>query len=628
MDELNLAVFFPDFRTLGGIPETAEQLSATFVAFLIAVAVFFFLGSLVALYNALRRIRWIRRLIKSETSNSILKNRQSLLGKADKAPLGVGHLWKEFDETLVEARFGDDYHLHSVFDANHFFNNSTLAGGITESRMLAAVPGILTAVGVIGTFVGLQLGLSELNIGNDVAVRDMKEGLAQVINGAKIAFLTSVWGVALSVLFNFAEKLLESIARGQIQRLQVKVDRLFPRFSAENQLKQIAEHGAESREALQGLAERIGDKMQESLIDATNGIQKGLEASLEKVMAPAINQLVDDTSNGNQKALEQLVGGFLSKFGEQGEAQRKAMDEASAGVNQSLSLMNKTLEGFVSNLNQNQHEAHQREQKLIEHIAAQVDELAMNNSKHAKLLIGITKQQIDRISGLMEKSMQTQAHREASLGEQFEFTIKGMIETLDRQTVSSKAIVAEGKSLLQQVSSSHSNLKMLADGVNAGAAELRTAASMLKEYGEGVRNSSQQLGSAIQAATSATVNLASENQKSATAVNQIHREIGVNIEIMKGVASNLGSIVQTADSTFTNMEQHQQRYLESLKMNVQELSEHGTQLLMEYAAQANGQTKEHLAIWGEHTTEYAQQMTQTVHALSSVVDEIENKMSH
>ncbi|OWO66372.1 hypothetical protein B2J68_19900, partial [Vibrio cholerae] len=51
-----------------------------------------------------------------------------------------------------------------------------------------------------------------------------------------------------------------------------------------------------SRESLQGLAEKIGEKMQESLIQATQGIQQGLESSLEKIMAPAINKLVDETS--------------------------------------------------------------------------------------------------------------------------------------------------------------------------------------------------------------------------------------------------------------------------------------------------------------------------------------------
>ncbi|WP_419652970.1 anti-phage ZorAB system protein ZorA [Thiolapillus sp.] len=335
--KINLSGLLPDFHSLGVYPETVEQLSAQFVALLIAVAVLFLFISLLALFKANLRINWVRKLIKNETSQSVVMNRQELRDRAIKVKNNAGHLWMEFDETLIEAKVGNEYHLHNIYDASHFFNSSTLASGITESRMLAAVPGFLTALGVIGTFVGLQLGLSELNIGNDAAIQEMKAGLAHVISGAKIAFMTSVWGVTLSVLFNFSEKWFESFVRSRIHRLQVRIDELFPRFSAEIQLQKIAEDGAEARESLQGLAERIGEKMQESLIEATSGIQQGLEASLEKIMAPAINKLVNETADGSQKALEQLVEGFLDKFGEQGESQRQAMDAASKGVGDALS---------------------------------------------------------------------------------------------------------------------------------------------------------------------------------------------------------------------------------------------------------------------------------------------------
>ena len=359
-DQLKLDGLFPDFSNLGVFPKTAEQLSALFVAVLIGVAVLFFLVSVIALLKAVVRTSWLKRLLRKQTSQTVVMSRQSLREKANKVRNSAGHLWKEFDETLVEAKVGDDIHLHNIYDADHFFNSSTLARGITESRMLAAVPGFLTALGVIGTFVGLQLGLSELNIRNDVAVQEMKDGLAHVISGAKIAFMTSVWGVTLSVVFNFFEKWFESLARSQIHSLQVRIDELFPRFSAEVQLQKIAEDGYESREALQGMAERIGQKMQESLLEASSGIQSGLEAALEKIMAPAIEKLVSETTDGSQKAMEQLVESFLGQFGEQGAMQRKAMDDASKGVGDALAAMNQTLEGFVLNMSKSQDAAARR----------------------------------------------------------------------------------------------------------------------------------------------------------------------------------------------------------------------------------------------------------------------------
>ncbi len=706
MKQLNISGLFPNFSKLSLYPESAEQLSALFVAILIGVAALFLVVSLWALIKACLRTRWIWDLLKKETSQTVVMNRQELRDKASNARYGAGHIWNEFDETLIEALLGEEIHLHNIYDANHFFNSTTLAREITESRMLAAVPGFLTALGVIGTFVGLQLGLSELNIGNDASVQDMKAGLAHVISGAKIAFMTSVWGVTLSVLFNFIEKLLEGYARSRIHRLQDRIDELFPRFSAEVQLKKIAEDGNESREALQGMAERIGEKMQESLLEATTGIQQGLEASLEKIMAPAINKLVNETTDGSQKALEQLVECFLDKFGEQGETQRKAMDDASKGVSDTLSSMNGALEGFIGNLQQSQNAAAQREQQLIahisdqvdelaarnskhgeflaeitkkqivdlsetfnqsqqaqeqrevqllqqfessvagmgtlmeqhhnanaereqqliEHISSQVDELVEKNSRHGKLLADITKQQIEGISETLEKSRQAQEQREAQLEQRFEGVVAGMGESIDRQTMASNSLMQQGKVLQQQVTASQASLESLAKAIEHGASELRSAVKLLKEYGEGVNRSSRELSGVIQDAANSTADLANENRKSALAAGQVHQKMSQDIATLGQVIEKLDAVVQLADSTFAHLEEHQRSYLVALKENVGELAEQASQLLKDYAEQANAQTAEHLNLWAQHTTDYAEQMNEAARALSAVVDEIEDKL--
>ena len=50
-----------------------------------------------------------------------------------------------------------------------------------------------------------------------------------------------------------------------------------------------------------------------------------------------------------------------------------------------------------------------------------------------------------------------------------------------------------------------------------------------------------------------------------------------------------------------------------------------TDLLTDYASQANAQTGEHLKIWSNSTTQYSAKMTSAVQALANVVDEIDLK---
>jgi len=627
---IDLSGLVPDFSSFGVYPETPEQLSAFFVVVLLGVALLFLGISVYALWRASSRIkgiRWICNSFEKKKPEFRVMSRQGIRDKTNKVKGDEAHLWREFDDNLIEIKDGDEVHLYTVYDASHFFNSSTLARGITESRMLAAVPGFLTALGVIGTFVGLQLGLSELNIGNDVAVEEMKSGLAHVIGGAKIAFMTSVWGVGLSVLFNFIEKGFENRIRSRIHKLQMCIDALFPCFSAEVQLKKIAEDGSESREALQGLAERIGEKMQESLIEATTGITKGLEESLEKIMAPAINKLVEKTSDGSQKALEQLVERFLEKFGEQGEAQRGAMDDASKGVEAALSAMNKTLEGFIDKLNQNQNTAVEREQKLMENISQRTNELVEQNSKHGDLLIRVTKHLLAKGNKAQDEAQQDQAQRETALGERFENVVGGMAASIDKQSSVLSSLMAQGKELQQRVEQSQTDFESLTNGVKAGAVELRTAAYRVKQYGEMVSASSRQLGIVIQGAAESTADLASVNQKSSTEVVRVQQRFSEDIKALEGVGKTLNEMIQTADSTFTHLEQHQRSYLSELQKNVEALAEQGTKLLGDYAEQANAQTQDHLGVWTQHTTAYAEQMSGVARALSSVVDDIEDKLN-
>lgn len=623
----NLHNLLPNFDALGSIPETSDQLSGYFVVFLIGTFIFFVLVSFKALFGARKKIVWLEKILANETSQTVVKNRQNLREQANKVKHNAGHLWKEFDETLIEAEIGGTVHLHNIYDADHFFNTSTLAAGVTESRMLAAVPGFLTAFGVIGTFVGLQLGLSGLHIGNGISVNDMKDGLENVIGGATIAFTTSVWGVFLSVLFNFIEKVLERQARGWIDRVQTRIDELFPRFSAESQLQRIAYDGTQSREALQGLAEQIGQKMQESLLEATAGIQNGLETSLEKIMAPAIDKLVGETTDGNQKALEQLVENFLSRFGEQGEFQRQAMDAASKGVGEALSSMSLTLNGFVNHMEQNLSAMSERERDFVETISNQVNGLVSQSKEHGRVLTEFVETQFMGITKSIESSRQVLEERERKLSDSFHQVIGGVEKSMQNHLSATNKLMEQGEGLQQKVEASVANYKSIAENMQHGAEELRSAAELLHEYGNGVKQSSLQLEGAIFNAAKSTVDLAEENKKTSAYVGQIYKELTSNIEKLHIVVEKLGNVVDTADSTFGHLEVHQKNYLEGLKANVASLAEQMTQLLSDYAERANSQTSDHLGIWAKHTTNYAEQMNSAAQALSGVVDEIEMKLA-
>ena len=250
--------------------------------------------------------------------------------------------------------------------------------------------------------------------------------MAGVVEGAKIAFLTSVWGVFLSVIFNFGEKWLEQSTRKKIRSIEYIVDKLFPRIRPEEQLQNISENSNESREVLQGLAEQIGERMQEAVVTATQGIQSSLENSLSEIMAPAINKLVETTSEGNQKALDGLLENFMEGFGRAGNQQRDALDDVSIRVNSAVDSMQTTMSNFVEQLQKSQAESGDREKALIADISNQVSGLTSQSEAIHEKLTRFVENHVDEMSSQMQKREDASAKRDTELVQ----TIKSQVDEL------------------------------------------------------------------------------------------------------------------------------------------------------------------------------------------------------
>ncbi|NRB24587.1 anti-phage ZorAB system protein ZorA [Shewanella sp.] len=680
---LDFTPLIPQFELLkSGVFTTTASLSAFIVLVLIITFTIACCLSVYAGFKTYRRTSLVRKIIKGKETATVLHERSDMLEKSE--PITVVHdLWSEFDETLVEVETPNGQALYNTVDAEYFFNTTTLARGATESRMAAAVPGFLTAIGVIGTFVGLQLGLGGLQLDAGASVEQLREGIGGMINGAAVAFMTSVYGVALSLIYNFIEKCLERRARTRVMNVQSQLDRLFPRLSAESQLVRIASDGEQSKDVLLGLAEKIGDKLQEALIESSQQIQTGLEASLEKIMAPAINKLVDQTSEGNQQALEGLLEKFMDGFGSQGQEQRIAMDSASGKINEAISSMSQTMQSFVTKMEHTQTQASTREKDLAEQIKNQVNELVAHSYEQKQTLTKLIDENLSNIEEqtkqrdiaektnrdkadtlfsqhiqqttqisedmsanistatqqmqtALEKQINDNSEKESlrqnalmdqttELKSSTESLLKQVEQLVTAQVQATSNLLVQGKALQEGIDASvrsnldaSSNMKLTSEQLNVAASSMNVMGSNIKEAGN-------QLSGAVTEAVHTTKDLAAQNQATAERMQDLRTKLNEDYQSHTVITDNLMQIIDSADSSFDKMKDHQQAYLNELQQNVISLKDHLNNLLVEYGNHVNDQTTARLNVWNEQTSEYTGQMTSAMKALSSVIDEIETK---
>lgn len=80
------------------------------------------------------------------------------------------------------------------------FINEDLLDRIGMNYFNSGISGTLTGLGILGTFLGLSMGLGSFN-GDDIYT--ISDNVGPLLSGMKVAFHTSVYGIFFSLIFNY-----------------------------------------------------------------------------------------------------------------------------------------------------------------------------------------------------------------------------------------------------------------------------------------------------------------------------------------------------------------------------------------------------------------------------------------
>ncbi len=90
----------------------------------------------------------------------------------------------------------------NICDIEEYINED-LMDRIGRNFYNSNIPGTLTGLGILGTFLGLSMGLATFNGTDILAVSD---SMGPLLEGMKVAFHTSIYGIFLSIVFSFIYK--------------------------------------------------------------------------------------------------------------------------------------------------------------------------------------------------------------------------------------------------------------------------------------------------------------------------------------------------------------------------------------------------------------------------------------
>ena len=329
----------------------------------------------------------------------------------------IGKIWKEFEESLVVH----NDKIENTLDADHFFNESTLASRIFNNDFLKGAPNIMVGLGVLFTFIGLVIGLGGLDIGSD-DVDSLKLGIESIINGAKISFGSSIAGIFTSMLVTALISDRKTRLRRKLLTLQQQIDFVYPRTNPEKSLAMMREYSRETEMHLGALSETLGEKLQEAVRGVGSEISAGLTASIEPFMSDIANKAM----NSSENAFEKLVEEFLDKIGAAGEKQQQLIVETNETIQKSLNAFRSDFLSDVSGL-----------KEVVENL---------NKSYH--ILEEKVVDRFDNAINELSKSIQYQSNSTEKLADQTEL-VNGVISDLKNVSVEFNGASTELKKLLE-----------------------------------------------------------------------------------------------------------------------------------------------------------------------------------
>ena len=204
-----------------------------------------------------------------------------------------------------------------VCDIEEYINED-LIDRIGKNFYNSNMPGTLTGLGILGTFLGLSMGLASFS-GEDILA--ISDSMGPLLEGMKVAFHTSVYGIFFSLVFSFIYKAIMSDAYTALEMFQKDFQQfVVPEQSVEEEetsamiiyqanmshlMKQMLDIlKGESREQTKGV-ERIVDRFMDGMIETMGEDFRKLGSSLKEV---GDAQMVSARSNKELiKAVEMLV---------------------------------------------------------------------------------------------------------------------------------------------------------------------------------------------------------------------------------------------------------------------------------------------------------------------------------
>jgi len=382
-----------------------------------------------------------RRIVADVDKESVWERRNELLDRSRKYGGVVHEAWREFDETLVD----DDERLLNTVPASEFFNERTLAPKLIGNRALHAIPAILTTIGLLGTFLGLTLGLRNLSLGD--TPDELRKGIQTLVDGAALGFTASLWGVITSLVVTVVERLAERSVTKRIHSLQERVDGLFEARSPEHSLSEIATSTRESSTALNVLHEKIGSVLQEQIAQISEASALTIKESIHGTLAPMMEELTKVAARQSEEVFTKVSEDLTDAFRTIGVSLAEELKSSAESMRRTLDYMGEKIAEHADAHLQQAQALHELTSRQVEMLESSLPTFVGELERAAATLAGATNG-LTEITSELARSAQGLGEAGAHVTQMVDGAVSSMKELTENATGAARLVSEQQGTLL------------------------------------------------------------------------------------------------------------------------------------------------------------------------------------
>ena len=418
-------------------------------------------------------------------------------------------LWMEFDETLEKDKRNNK--VYNTLQSEDFFNKtSIISTNIKHLDLIKATPSILTAVGLLGTFLAILIGLHHVQVLQGGQVK----GIEGLINGLSGKFLSSIIALLCSIGLTIYEKTRFGKLTRICSEIQRTLNRIFPRKSTEKLLIEVLRHNEEQSAALKSFNTDLSGHLKA-------GVQEGIAPLVDNLIG-TLEQIKKEKQESSTDAIGQMIGEFKSSLTGVAGKEMESMATVMANITSTLSNFdtnNKEFENRVNFMIDNlDRVTTTQQQQFLTHVN-QVNEIITSQANNFDSIMNEFEAKVNNYKDLVEKNAQMQNELQqissvmAHAGEQFNESANGFGEintsidklidlseqdqerfkqSIEQWNYQTEAIQNLEKSIANILENVHQSLVSYSQQTNNSLKEY------LAQYDEQMVNSTRRLSSNIQ----------------------------------------------------------------------------------------------------------------------------------